>query len=324
MYMKLIGATAALAVSATVAQATDWTAYTYSSVSTTAAVKGMERIDKRIAKETDGKLKITLHLGKTLQIAPSNITQAMGDGVINFGADFFFSGNVPIARVLNLPMLINNNEEWKKAYAAMEPTLVKAFAKQNVVLLGSYRYPQQTIFTTFPIHSLADLKGHKIRVTSPEQGAFISAFGGAPITMSGSEVPTSLERGVVEGVLTASAGGAKNWHEFLHYNYRFPVNYGNSMVEANKDSFDKLSPATQKIVRKVVSEEVENITQDFLKDEKVQMALQAKDGMKIIQPKASDEKAAMEKMKPYWEKWAKENGPEYVKALDIVRKAIGK
>lgn len=324
MNMKLIGALAAITLSANVAQATDWTAYTYSSVSTTAAVKGMEQIDKRVAEATGGKLKITLHLGKTLQIAPTDITQAVGDGVVDFGADFFFSGNVPIARVLNLPMLIGNNAEWKKAYASIEPTLVKAFAKQGVILLGSYRYPQQVIFTTFPIHSLADLKGHKIRVTSPEQGAFISAFGGAPITLSGSEVPTSLERGVIEGVLTASAGGAKKWHEFLPYNYRFAVNYGNSMVEVNKDSFDALDPATRKIVRNIVSDEVEKITTNFVKDEKVQMAAQQKAGMKIVEPAAGDEKLAMQKMAPYWEEWAKRNGPEYVQALATVRKAIGK
>src|SRR3546814_15623638 len=124
-----------------------------------------------------------------------------------------------------------------KAYAAMEPTLTEAFKKQGVVLLGSYRYPQQVIFTTFPIKTLADLSGHKIRVTSPEQGQFVKDFGGAPITLAGSEVPTSLERGVIEGVLTASAGGDKNWHEFLPYNSRLPVTYGNSMSIPTTDSF---------------------------------------------------------------------------------------
>ena len=67
------------------AQATNWTGYTYSSVSTTAAVKGMERIADRVDKETDGDLSITLHLGKTLQIASSDITQATGDGIVDFG-----------------------------------------------------------------------------------------------------------------------------------------------------------------------------------------------------------------------------------------------
>ena len=306
------------------AHAEDWTAYTYSSVSTTAAVKGMNRIAERVGEETDGELTMTLHLGKTLQIASSDITQAVGDGIIDFAADFFFSGTVPIARILNLPMLIENDEQWDKAYAAMEPTLIDAFAEQNVVLLGGYRYPEQTIFTTFPVNSLVDLKGHKIRVTSPEQGKFIEAFGGAPITLSGSEVPTSLERGVIEGVLTASAGGAKNWHEFLPYNYRFPVNYGNSMIIANADAFDALPEETRATLSKIAAEEGPAITEDFREDEKVQIAAQAEAGMTLTDASAAEIEMATEKLAPYWEAWAEENGPEYVEALKVVRDAIGK
>lgn len=322
MTLRTLGAAALIAASATVAHADDWTAYTYSSVSTTSAVKGMNRIVERVGADSD--LSIDLHLGKTLQIASADITQAVGDGIIDMAADFFFSGSVPLARVLNLPMLIENDDEWAKAYAAMEPTLIDAFAQQGVVLLGGYRYPEQTIFTTFEITSLADLEGHKIRVTSPEQGHFIEEFGGAAITLSGSEVPTSLERGVIEGVLTASAGGAKNWHEFLPYNYRFAVNYGNSMIIANADSFAALSEDTQNALRAIVAEEGPNTTAAFIEDEAAQQKSQAEAGMTIVAAAEGDAPAASAKLAPYWEAWAKENGPEYEAALATVRAAIGK
>jgi len=324
MKLMTLGAIAMLAASTVFAQAKEWTGYTYSAVSTTAAVKGMNRISERVAKETDGDLTIKVHLGKTLQIASSDITQAVGDGIVDFAADYFFSGNVPIARVLNLPMLIENDEEWNKAYAAMEPILAKAFADQGVVLLGGYRYPQQVIFTTFKIEGLDDLSGHKIRVTSPEQGQFIKEFGGAAITLSGSEVPTSLERGVIDGVLTASAGGAKNWHELLPYNYRFAVNYGNSMIIANADSFAALSEKEQQTLRRIVTEEGDAITKEFLADEEAQKTAQAAAGMTIVDAAEGDADIARKKLAPFWEAWAKENGPEYEEALALVRQAIGK
>lgn len=324
MKHMIFGTAALLAALALAAQAEDWTGYTYSSVSTTAAVKGMNRIAERVATDTDGALTITVHLGKTLQIASSDITQAVGDGVVDFAADYFFSGNVPIARVLNLPMLIENDAEWNKAYAAMEPILTEAFAGQNVVLLGGYRYPQQVVFTTFPVASLDDLAGHKIRVTSPEQGKFVEAFGGAPITLSGSEVPTSLERGVIDGVLTASAGGAKNWHEFLPYNYRFAVNYGNSMIIANTDAFEALAEKDQQALKTIVTEEGAAITQEFLADETAQKAAQQAAGMTITEADPGDAAKARDRMAPFWEAWAKENGPDYEDALARVRNAIGK
>lgn len=313
-----------LACAAWGAHAQDWTAYTYSSVSSTAAVKGMMRISERVEQATHNKLKIKVHLGKTLQIKSSDITQSVGDGVVDFAADFFFSGSVPIARVLNLPMLIENDTEWAKAYAAMKPTLEAAFAKQGVVVLGGYRYPKQVIFTTFPMNSTADLKGHKIRVTSPEQGNFVETFGGAAITLSGSEVPTSLERGVIEGVLTASAGGAKKWHEFLPYNYRFPVNYGNSVIIANAKAFADLNASEQKALRDIVAEEGEKISAEFIDDEGIQMTKQAGKGMKITQVKPAEIKSVAEKLKPYWDAWAKQNGPEYEQALKLVRTALSK
>lgn len=324
MTLKTLAAASALMATTSLAQAADWTAYTYSAVSTTSAVKGMHRIAERVEEATDGELTMDLHLGKTLQIASSDITQAVGDGIIDFAADFFFSGNVPIARVMNLPMLIETDEEWDKAYAAMQPMLEEAFANQGVVLLGGYRYPEQTIFTTFEINSLDDLEGHKIRVTSPEQGRFVEEFGGAPITLSGSEVPTSLERGVIEGVLTASAGGAKNWHEFLPYNYRFGVNYGNSMLIANADAFEALDEATQSTLREVVIEESAAITEDFLDDEEAEKASQSGAGMVLVEAGKGEGDTARAKLAPFWESWAEENGPEYEEALSLVRDAIGK
>ena len=96
----------------------------------------MEEIAARAAEATDGELTITMHFGKTMQIASADITQAVGDGIADLAAGFFFSGNVPIARVLNFLLLIETDEEWDAAHAAMEPGLEAAFAAQGVVLLG--------------------------------------------------------------------------------------------------------------------------------------------------------------------------------------------
>jgi TRAP-type C4-dicarboxylate transport system substrate-binding protein len=137
-------------------------------------------------------------------------------------------------------------------------------------------------------------------------------------------VPTSLERGVIEGVLTASAGGAKNWHEFLPYNYRFAVNYGNSMIIANADSFAALSEDTQNTLRAIVAEEGPKTTAAFIEDEAAQQKSQAEAGMTIVAAADGDAAAASAKLAPYWEAWAKENGPEYEAALATVREAIGK
>jgi len=46
--------------------------------------------------------------------------------------------------------------------------------------------------------------------------------------------------------------------------------------------------------------------------------------MNIIMPTKGEATMAREKLKPYWTAWAKENGPEYEKALASILIAIGK
>jgi TRAP-type C4-dicarboxylate transport system substrate-binding protein len=43
----------------------------------------------------------------------------------------------------------------------------------------------------------------KLRVAQPEQGELVRRFGGVSITMSAPEVPSALDRGVVDGIFTA-------------------------------------------------------------------------------------------------------------------------
>ena len=301
-----------------------WSVYTYASVATSSAVSGLNEIIKTVKEKSDGQFVIDLHMGGTLHIKAANITQAVADGIVNMASDIFFLGNIPVGGVLRLPMLITNEQEWEKAFAIMEPYLKEAFEDQGLVYLGSYRYPIQTIFTTFELRSLDDLAGKKIRVTSPEQSALVSKFGGSAITMGGSEVPTSLQRGVVEGVLTASAGGAKKWHEFLKYNYRLGINYVNSAIIANRNDFERLSPENQTILRDTIAKIDPQINENFNKDELKQKAFQQEKGMTIVEAKPEDIKIAEKKMANVWDKWAEAKGEKAVEALAKVRSALGK
>ena len=77
----------------------------------------------------------------------------------------------------------------------------------------------QIAWSSKKLTSLDDFKGQKIRATSPEQIEFLKRFGANGLTVGGSEVPSALERGVVDGVLTANAGGGKVWKDLLKYCY---------------------------------------------------------------------------------------------------------
>jgi TRAP-type transport system periplasmic protein len=301
-----------------------WDLYVYNAVGTVAAVKGLDTAIAQIEKETGGELSIRLHLGGSLPINTTTITQAVSDDVVQMGDDGYFLGNVPIGGVLRLPMLLRTLSDYDKAAAIMTPYLTRAFEKKGLVVLGQYLYPFQVAYSSKKLTSLADFKGQKIRVTSPEQGEFIKRLGGIPQTIGAPQVPSALDRGVVDGVLTANTGGGNIWKDLLKYNYRIGINYFNSVIIANKERFEKLTPETQDKVRKIITANLPLITKAMQDEEEDLTKKFADGGMTITRENPEEIDAAVKVMAPYWEEWAKTQGPDAVAALKQVRAAIGR
>jgi TRAP-type C4-dicarboxylate transport system substrate-binding protein len=301
-----------------------WDLYIYNPVSTVAAVKGLNVVIEQIEKETAGELTVRLHLGGSLPINTTTITQAVSDDVVQMGDDGYFLGNVPIGGVLRLPLLIRTPEEYKKAAAIMAPYLESAFEKKGLIVLGQYLYPFQVGFSSKKLTSLADIKGQKIRVTSPEQGEFIKRLGGVPVTIGAPEVPSALDRNVVDGVLTASTGGGNVWKDLLKFNYRLGINYFNSVVIVNKERFGKLTPEIQSKVRKIVDTNMPLITKAMEDDEESLTQKLAEGGMTVTKEQPGDIDIGMKAISAYWDEWAKSKGPDAVAALKQVRAVLGR
>jgi TRAP-type transport system periplasmic protein len=301
-----------------------WDLYIYNAVSTVAAVKGLNTVIEQIDKETAGELTVRLHLGGSLPINTTTITQAVSDDVVQMGDDGYFLGNVPIGGVLRLPLLIRTPEEYKKAAAIMAPYLEKAFDKKGIIVLGQYLYPFQVGFSSKKLTSLADIKGQKIRVTSPEQSEFIKRLGGVPVTIGAPEVPSALDRNVVDGVLTASTGGGNVWKDLLKFNYRLGINYFNSVVIVNKERFGKLTPGIQAKVRKIVDANMPLITKAMEDEEENLTKKFADGGMTITKEQPGDIDIGMKAISAYWDEWAKSKGPDAIAALKQVRAALGR
>jgi TRAP-type transport system periplasmic protein len=305
------------------AAAEEWNFYMHQSAPNFATSRGAKLFTEDIEKATNGELKIRLHLAGTLQINASNITQAVGENVVQVGDDLFNSGNIPVAGIPRLPMLVQSYEDFAKADAVLKPYIERAFEQKGSTVLSSYTYPMQFIWGRKKLESLDDIKGMKLRVAQPEQGEFVRRFGGTSITMSAPEVPSALDRGVVDGIFTAGVG-AVLWKDLLKYGYVLIVNINNSYFIANTEAFNKLSPDLQAKLRKV-AEDAARWDQDTMKKEEAD-SVQTLSAMGYTFTKAKPEEIAraVEAMKPYWDEWAKSRGPEVVEALAKVRVALGR
>src|SRR5215467_2728120 len=310
-----------IALSLGTASAEEWNFYMHQSAPNFATSRGAKLFTEDIEKATNGELKVRLHLAGTLQINASNITQAVGENVVQIGDDLFNSGNIPVAGIPRLPMLIQSYEDFAKADAVLKPYIDKAFGQKGSTVLASYTYPMQFVWGRKKLESLDDIKGMKLRVAQPEQGEFVRRFGGTSITMSAPEVPSALDRGVVDGIFTAGVG-AVLWKDLLKYGYVLIVNVNNSYFIANTDAYNKLSPDLQAKLRKVAMESARWDEETMQKEEAESVQVLTKAGYVFTKGKPDEVTRAVDAMKPYWDEWAKSRGPEVVEALGKVRTAL--
>ena len=151
----------------------------------------------------------------------------------------------------------------------------------------------------------------------------VSGNTGISITMSAPEVPSALDRGVVDGIFTAGVG-AVLWKDLLKFGYALIVNVNNSYFIANTDAYRKLSPELRDQVLKA-AEDAARWDQDTMKTEEAEsVQLLRSAGYTFTQARPDEITRAVDAMRPYWDEWAKTRGPQIVEALGKVRAALGR
>jgi TRAP-type C4-dicarboxylate transport system substrate-binding protein len=221
-------------------------------------------------------------------------------------------------------MLITNAQEFEKALAVMKPYVERAYDKKGSTVLATYYFPVQIAWSNKKLTSLEDLKGQKIRATSPEQIEFLKRFGANGLTVGAPEVPSALERGVVDGVLTANAGGGKVWKDLLKYCYEIGLNFFEANIVVNKEAYAKLPANYRDSLNKAVVELSPKMTQMMAQEEGEEKAKRKAEGMVQTTATPEEYKRGAERMASYWDEWAKAKGAETQEALKKVREALGR
>lgn len=299
--------------------------YTYIPVQTLASYQGLERIASRLEEASGGEVTIKLSTGGSLPIKATDVSQAVSIGTIDFASDGFFMGLIPAAGILRLPFLLNTPEEFESALATLDPYLEQEFEKRGIKLLAHYRYPLQIAWSTGDFRSFEDLADKKVRVTSPEQAAFVQSFDGIPVTIGSPEVATAFQTGVISVAFTSTSAGGNIWKDFLKSNYRFGPNWFNSAIIINKDTFDGLPKEVQDALVRIAAEEARAITDNLAAQEAALAAkFEAEGKIAVTSPTDAQIQSATERMKGFWVEWAKEKGGDVPELLAKVRAAIGK
>ncbi len=135
------------------------------------------------------------------------------------------------------------------------PALQKEWDRNNLVFLGASGVDTYHLFTKHPIATYADLKGRKISAPG-SVGLWLKGSGAVPVDGSLTSYYTDIQSGVSEGTISISTGILPN-KIYEVAPYITTVNIGalyNGGMAMNKDSYGKLPPEVQKIVKDVGKE----------------------------------------------------------------------
>lgn len=321
--MKRIAiALAALAVCAANAQAqVKWDLPTGYSANTFQTVN-VQQFAKEVDELTGGKLKITLHPGGSLYKA-NELKRAVQTGQVP-SAEFILSGAAnenPLYGVDSIPFLTKSYAESLKLYQVAKPAQEKLLASQGMKLLFSVPWPGQSLYSTKPVQTPADLAGTKMRSFSPATTRIAQLLKAQPVTIQLTELGQALATNTVNNFLTSTASGVESkLYEQVKYFYPVAAWQPRNATVVNQKAFDSLDKATQDAVLKAAAaaekrgwEASERLDKEFLKE------LGAK-GMTIAEPSEALKKEFASIGNTMTEEWIKSAGPEGKAIIDAYRK----
>ncbi|MFH0728928.1 MAG: TRAP transporter substrate-binding protein [Pseudomonadota bacterium] len=207
---------------------------------------------KKIEEGTHGKVKINFLPGGALG-KPGQIFDMVQKGIADIGWDIadYSPGKFPLTTVVELPFMLKTAEKgsvavWK-TYAKF-PEFQKEYADVKLLLLSGHA-PGFFATTKKPIKSLDDLNGMKIKTASSFTTDALQLFGAVPVVQPVTETYTSLERGVVDGVVMPFDGIVVfKLHELLKY--YTPADFYTVVFWAaiNKDKFNALPDDVKAVI----------------------------------------------------------------------------
>lgn len=293
-----------------------------------ANTKYFQAFAKEVKEKTGGRLEITVYPAGELPYKAFDVVQIVGQRNVELGDAYtgFIAGDIHLCDVFALPFLVDSLPDVEKAYASVKGRFDEIFKKRNSEILFMFTWPAQTIWSVMPISSLEDLKGRKMRGKSPSENAVFKAFGAIPTTLESADLPTALQRQVIDGIIgTAFHNTGSGIADFLKYGYLIELHYALDFILMNRAAFNEL-PSD---IKKILSETAMVYQKKMFQEVPVKLEQEAREKVKsmgtvLVEPTEKDKKEGSKRLVAYWEEWAKRYGKEAEETLQAVRKAIGK
>ncbi|HZS69120.1 MAG TPA: TRAP transporter substrate-binding protein [Burkholderiales bacterium] len=176
-----------------------------------AFTKALVKFEELVQKYSGKKINFVLHKNSELGLekdyfAYMNQGKAVDYAIVSPAHMSTFSRAAPF---IDAPFIFRDLNHWNKVLDAdlLKPIADEIAQKADVMLIGYAGGGTRNIFATKPIHTMADLKGLKIRVQgAPIWSRTFAAAGMAPTVIAYNEIYNAIQNGVIQAGENEAAG----------------------------------------------------------------------------------------------------------------------
>lgn len=235
---------------------------------------------KKIEEESNGRLKVEIYPSATLS-KPDNTYDAVSKGTVDIGVQVqgYMNGRFPLTQIAELPGLSNSASQMSCILQKLYDDGVVASEYEDTHLLFMIGSEPSTIHTIDkPIRTPDDMKGMRIRRPSAIGGDIIDAAGGSPVGLPATDLYTSLQRGVVDGMAFPwSPTGSFKLTEVVNTHTNMPFYSSALMVTMNKDKYEELPEDLKNIIDNNSGKKMAQIAANVFDEEAAKYSSQARD-----------------------------------------------
>ncbi len=287
-------------------------------------VPGLMKFKEVLEKKTAGRVEVKVYHSGQLG-GERDIEEGMQQGTVHMGIGAGALANfAPICNVLELPYLIKNQEHMHRiAKGKVGEKLAELIEKQaGFKVLDWFSTGDSAIETVkSPVKTPADLTGLRVRVMeTPSLVDAMKALGANPTPMPYPEIYMGLKQGVIDGShVDLLSVQTQKLFESVKYITNIDVAYlaEPRPVIISAKYYNSLPKDIQKAVSEAAAEAAKFERELFIEKQNTIMQELGKKGITFT---SVDEKAFVEKMKPVWDKYAKELGPDAAWIVEEIKK----
>lgn len=244
----------------------------------------MKEFSKSLKEKSGGSINFKIYAGGTQGdekdvLRKIRINQLHSGGFTGVGLGEI----LPEVRVLDTPFLFRTKEEVDYIGEKFFDRFAAGFEKKGYILLGWAEVGWVYVYTNRALRNEEDMKGVKMWMWEgdPLSKATFEAFGVSPIPLSITDVRTSLQTGLIDGVYTSPlACVALQWFTKVKYVMDLPLANSNGAVLISKRMFNKLTPEQQQLLKSEGKKYFTELTQLSRRDNEAAREEMFKSGLK--------------------------------------------